>query len=138
MNQAERLDYLKQKYPNIPDYALPIKRGKRKSKANQLTDDILKHLKLNGGIGYRINSQGQFDNRLQKWRHSGSKLGLPDIFAILPAGKFIGIEIKIGKDKLSEYQQLRRGEIIKAGGIFLVARDLDGFKVELQTLLNNE
>lgn len=39
----------------------------------------------------------------------------------------VAIEIKIGKDRLSEYQERMRDEIQKNGGVYIVARDWDGF-----------
>jgi hypothetical protein len=49
--------------------------------------------------------------------------GSPDIIAILPSGKFLGIEIKAGGDRLRPAQQAFRAKIVEAGGEFLVIGD---------------
>jgi len=135
MDSADRkmkLRELKVRYPSVPEHCLPIlKRGKKQSPANKLTDEVIKHLKSIGGIGYRISSQGQFDPKQGRWRPSGQKKGLPDVIGILPNGRFIGIEIKIGWDKMNEYQLLRQKEITDSNGYYFIARDLYSFKSEM-------
>ena len=136
MEQAERLDYLQKKYPNIPEYALPIKGGKKKSKSNQLTDDVIRHLKSLGGMAYRLSSQGQFDAKQGRWRPGGQKRGLPDVIGILPNGCFIGIEVKIKYDKMSEFQNMRKAEILNSNGYYLITRNLEDFKNELKQIID--
>lgn len=46
--------------------------------------------------------------------------GSPDIIAILPNGRFLGIEIKAGADRLRPAQQAFRTKITEANGVFLV------------------
>jgi len=46
--------------------------------------------------------------------------GLPDYIAIYK-GRFVGIECKAGKNKLSQHQERMKGEIEAAGGLFIVA-----------------
>lgn len=137
MRIEERLNKLQAKYPGIPRHALPVlKRGKKQSPSNQLTDDVIRYLKSIGGIGYRINVQGQWDSQLQKWRPSGMKRGLPDCIGLLPNGRFIGVEIKIGRDKMSEFQEMRRKEIINLNGLYIIARNLEDFITDLEQLIN--
>lgn len=121
------------------DYMKP--RGKKKSKSNELTDSIIDYVHLNRGAARRVNTQGQYDPTMQKWRTSGMKRGFEDIDAIMPikinhamaenlsttVGVKVAIEVKIGKDKLSDYQKKRRDEVTKAGGLYMVAKDIDTF-----------
>lgn len=128
------IDQLKANYPNVPEHALPTTRKKR-TPANELTYLIIKYVQSLGGQAYRINSGGTFDPRLKKFRYSNMKKGLADIQAIIK-GRFIAIEIKIGKDRLSVHQKARRDEIIASGGFFIVAKDFETFKTDLQTIIN--
>lgn len=99
---------------------------KKKSPANQLTSDIIKLVRLKGGAAYRINSQGQYDEKLGKWRNSGMKAGLPDIM-VCYQGQFIGIEVKIGRDKQSAIQQVRQIEIEASKGKYYIVKNLQDF-----------
>jgi len=136
MNSVERISELKSKYPGIPSHCLPVlKRGKKQTPTNELTDEIIRYLKSIGGMGYRLNSQGQFDPKQGRWRPGGQKRGLPDVIGLLPDGRFIGIEIKIGRDKMNEFQLLRKNEIINSNGYYFIARDLNSFKSYIMTLL---
>ena len=101
---------------------------KKQSPANALTDAVIKYIKLNGGIAYRINNMGVWDAKLGKFRTSGTKKGIPDIIGIYK-GNFISIEIKIGSDRQSEDQKEREAEIKEAGGEYWIAKDFDKFKV---------
>jgi len=95
----ETLDikYYRHKYPTVPDHALPVKpRNTKQSPANLLTDQVIRYIKSRGGAAYRINTTGNYNNRLGKWIMSGVMKGLPDIIAVLN-GAFLGIEIKIGR-----------------------------------------
>jgi hypothetical protein len=54
----------------------------------------------------------------------GSTPGLPDICGIWQ-GKFLGIEVKTSKGKLSEHQVKQLRAIQQHGGIAIVARSVD-------------
>lgn len=112
-----------------------LKRKKKKqSPANQLTDDIIKFIKLEGGAARRVNSQGQFDEATGRWRFSGMKRGFEDIDATMAfrhkgvlIGIKVGIEIKIKHDEMSEYQEKRRDELLRSGAFYMVAKSFDNF-----------
>jgi len=123
--------YFKTKYPSFPPAYYPTKRKKKQSPTNELTDLVIKHIKSMGGVAYRINSTGNYNNSLGKWIMSGMKKGLPDIIGILH-GRFIGIEIKIGRDKQSCDQKQRQTEIEQAGRIYLLAKNLEQLKEDIK------
>ena len=52
------------------------------------------------------------------------KAGIPDIISCYK-GLFIGIECKIGKNKMSKLQEEHRDQIIAAGGIHILAYKLE-------------
>ena len=61
------------------------------------------------------------------------KSGIPDIIACYK-GKFIGIECKIGKNKMSRSQEENRDHILEAGGIHILAYSLEDVKNILEKI----
>jgi len=56
------------------------------------------------------------------------RFGLPgtsDLIGILPDGRFMSIEVKAGRDRLSDKQASFLAMINERGGIGIVARDVD-------------
>ena len=97
------------------------------SPANALTDAVVAYVKLSGGRAYRINNTGIYDPTLKKFRTSGTLKGIPDIIGVYK-GRFISFEVKIGKDRQSEYQVLRQQEIEACGGLYVIAKEFEQFK----------
>lgn len=54
--------------------------------------------------------------------------GMPDLIGILPDGRFLAIEVKTAKGKVSDEQFKVIDEINQAGGLAFVARSLDDVK----------
>jgi hypothetical protein len=133
MNHSKHLPDLKKlhlenarlKYPNLPSYAIPSAKYSVKD-ANGLTACVIDWIRFSGGAAFRINSQGQYDAKLERWRKSGTRPGLPDIVACV-CGRFVAIEIKFGRDRQSEAQKVIESEIQGAEGAYLIVRDLDSF-----------
>ena len=140
-----KLNDLKRKYPAAyeasggEDYILKPMSDKT---ANGLTKCIIDWITLKGGYANRINTQGQARvNKIPRyniltgkteyrdsvtWTPSTTRIGTPDIDAIIK-GKAVKIEVKIGKDKLSEAQKKHLEDIARAGGMYFVARDMESF-----------
>lgn len=96
-------------------------------KANKITTNIIRVINHQlGCVAYRVNNVGVWDEEKQIRRAGNTEKGLPDIWACL-RGKFVVIEVKAGKDKLSEHQQKRKFEIERAGGVFIEANSTDSF-----------
>ena len=126
------------KYPNFPpDYIVPKKYSDKK--ANGLTKCIVDFIRLSGGYADRINNMGVYrkgkgiidrghsviiDNG--GFTRSGSRKGIADIMGSYK-GKMLAIEVKIGKDRLSEHQKQIQQEVIASGGIYIVARSWEQF-----------
>lgn len=130
----EELELFRRKHPGFPEHAIPKTRPKR-SPANELAHLINVHVQLLGGACYRINSQGQYDPKLKKWRQSGMVKGLADL-TVIYLGRHIAVEIKIGKDKMSEHQKSREAEIKASGGYYMIAKDIDQFKADFKTIVD--
>lgn len=96
----------------------------RKMTANDLTRQILDYLALMGVMAWRNNSGLLPDAHGIRRIRAGAK-GSGDILAILPPnGRFLSIEVKVGKDRLRDSQRDWMAEVQRAGGLAIVARDL--------------
>lgn len=98
------------------------------STANRLTKAIIDYIRFNGGDANRINTTGTMRkiNGQSKWTHGGTRRGTADIHAIYQ-GRHISIEIKIGRDRVSDDQTKERQRVERAGGLYFVARDMESF-----------
>ena len=63
------------------------------------------------------------------------KSGIPDIISCYK-GLFIGIECKIGKNKMSKLQKKHRDQILAAGGIHILAYNLEDVKKIIEKIDN--
>lgn len=111
------------------------------SLTNETTKDILNFLFRERVFAYRNNSVGIPDIRKGILRPA-SKTGLPDIIAVLSsrwvylgpdatripcAGTYFGIEIKTGRDRLSDVQVGTHINIRGSEGIVFVVKDYEDF-----------
>jgi|GEM_PF-369443 len=137
--------YLKAKYPTVPSHA--IRKGKpyTDKTANGLTRCIIDCINLCGGFAERISNTGRtLDNSFTymdaigrtktigsvKWIPGTGTNGTADVSAII-AGRSIKIEVKVGKDKLSEAQKKYEERIKASGGFYFVAHSYETFILEL-------
>lgn len=118
-HQARRV-----KHPNMPnlDY-----QKFSDQKANDLTKAIVKYIELRGGFSSRINNTGSYRPELGRFIKSTSKRGLADVMGTYKC-KSLNIEVKIGKDRMSEDQIKVQGAVERSGGLYFIARDFTTFK----------
>jgi len=116
----------KQRYPSLPDPARVAPTYNDKT-SNGLTRCITDYLKLKGAFVSRLNNQGVYDKRLQRYRKGMNRRGLPDILATYK-GQSLFIEVKAGRDKLSEHQEQIKIEQEQSGGIYYTAHNFSSFK----------
>lgn len=139
------IKHTKQNYPNFPDFAIPPEKFSDKT-ANELTKTICKFITYIGGQAERISNQGQYrDNskvvtdvlgRKRKigsgqWTKGQGTNGTADISAIYKRISF-KIEVKIGKDRMSQAQLRYKQEVERAGAVYLIAKDFDTFIVDFK------
>jgi len=96
--------------------------------ANGLTRAVIDWIRFHGGDAQRINTTGtarRMDGKM-KWTPSGMRKGTADIHAIV-SGRAVSIEVKIGRDKMSEAQHRERDRVERAGGLYYVAKSMAGF-----------
>lgn len=115
----------RQRFPNVPEFALPKPKFSDKD-SNGLTHCIIEYLRLNKHYATRINTQGQYSEKLKRWIKGNTTKGTADIHACID-GRHASIEIKIGRDTQSDLQKKTQIAIEKAGGLYFVARTFESF-----------
>ncbi len=137
LKELERLHFeeKKQKYSNLKEGYLVATKF-RDDSTNDLTTSIMAYLKLMNAFGARINTQGTYDAKLKRYRYSGSTKGMPDISAIVK-GRFVGTEVKYGKDTQSDRQKVVQKQIEDAGGLYFIAKDFESFYAWFKEKFNN-
>lgn len=109
-----------------PVYLFPYWYSGDMSQATELTNAVIDYIYRQEGFAYRAESSGVFDSKLQLYR-TAPKKGVSDIIGIYK-GKFLAVEIKIGKDRLSPEQIGFLKNIAHCGGYTFVAKDLPSFQ----------
>lgn len=135
VRELERManEEAQQKHPTCPHLA---PRTFRDDTANSLTKCITAYLRLNGAFVSRVNNTGIYDRRLNRYRPGTSRKGLPDIIATYK-GKSLMIEVKHGRDRMSEHQERVRQEQEQSGGLWFTAHDFTEFKEWIDSILGN-
>ena|SRR3990167_8451634 len=95
------------------------------SAAAELTNQIIDFVYRKGGYSWRSSSVGIYDQQKRAYRTSAKK-GVADVLAVFK-GRFIAIEVKIGKDRLSPEQEGFILSVNHAGGKAFVVHDFDEF-----------
>jgi hypothetical protein len=123
--QTLHLQQQQSKYPNYPKGYFVTPTFDTKT-ANGLTKAIVNYIDLKGGCATRINVSGVYDQKLKKYRYGTTKKGFSDIQATYN-GKALYVEVKIGKDKQSDYQKEFQKQITYSGGYYFIAKDFESF-----------
>jgi hypothetical protein len=134
VRELERLgnEAARKKYPSLnPAHLAP--RIFRDDTANSLTACIVTYITLLGGFASRINSTGVYNQKLRKYIPGTQKKGIADIISTY-RGKSLQIEVKIGRDVQSEAQKKIEADVIRAGGLYYLARTFTDFKDWLDSL----
>lgn len=105
---------------------MPWKVKKVPATTNNITKAIINRILKDGGSASRINTQGQYDEKLGRWRRSGSRKGFFDIAACIK-GKAVVIDVKKDDDDLGEDQIEFMQEWQAAGGYAFEARTYEDF-----------
>lgn len=102
----------------------------------------LEWLQWKGVCCWRNHSTGIYDPNRKTFRRSQSRKGVSDILGIIPCetsegplGRFLAIEVKGPKGRLTKEQEAFLTEVNAAGGIGMVVRSVDDLEVGLGPLL---
>lgn len=126
-------DYLKYKQSLYPDQPYLAKKSFRDDTANGLTKCLQAWCKINGAHFQRMNTTGQYDFKLKRYRRSGATKGVTDTL-IVYEGKTLNIELKIGKDRQSDAQKKIQTSIETAGGVYWIIKSYDEFLTKINEI----
>ena len=132
------LERSKATYPNVPEYAIPRPRYTDRT-SNGLTKCIVDCLNLCGYQAERINSTGRqiTIDGTTKWVKGSTENGTADISATIK-GRSVKIEVKCKATKdncQSQDQKDYQRKIEQAGGVYVIARDFEGFYTWFKTFI---
>jgi len=98
-------------------------------RADELTAHILSYLRANGFVAWAQDNRGRYNPKTGQWYpHPNNRVGVPDIIGYRKAdARFIGVEVKAGEDRLSQFQIDFLDELKEHGGFPFVAFDFAGF-----------
>ena len=143
LNDLTKLAMMKKiaEHPLVPLHALPPVRPFKDSSSNELTRAIVEFVRLTGHYADRINNTGIYDSKTGKWRKGGTRRGISDIIAnkmIEHNGRkfsiMVAIEVKVGRDKMSEHQLKVQAEVQKSGGVYIIAKTWEQFIKEWDSI----
>jgi len=125
-------------YGNIPTHAIPKSKFSDKT-SNGLTQCILTWLRLHGHYCTRVNTMGRQLKATTitdvigrahvtpgKWIPGTTRRGTADIHAIIN-GRHVSIEVKVGRDRMSNQQHKTKQSIEQSGGLYYIATDFANF-----------
>jgi hypothetical protein len=120
---------MKTKQKNIFGKPSNPKKTRDNSASNLLTRQVISLINWKYGRAYRI-QKGVLPTVGGRFRPVCMENGLADVWACI-GGRMVWIEIKIGKDKLSQ-DQLKQKELLeRAGGIFIEGRSFEQIEKEI-------
>jgi len=135
---AAHLLYQHERYPSATrDFGPLTTKFPNVDKANGLTTFICNFLNWSGHRATRISSSGRLIDAPQrqpsgislttkKWIPGSTRKGTADISATIN-GRSVMIEIKVGRDRPSEYQISEQERERRAGGVYEFIHDPDEF-----------
>lgn len=127
---AAHRKWFERKYPTAVEsgfYCLP--KFPAVGKANGLTAFVVNFLEWSGYYANRISSAGRWIEDKQQFIRGNTRKGTADIHAIIK-GHHVSIEVKVGKDKMSEHQHKEKARIEAAGGKYWIVKTPDDFITE--------
>jgi hypothetical protein len=137
----------RRKYPSLPDYARTTPKYSDRT-TNGLTRMLIDFLGFSGHHAERVSNTGRpLDKRkivtdvigrtriigTMKWIHGTGYNGTADIHSVI-AGKFVAIEVKIGRDRQSPAQAEYQAQVEQAGGVYVIATSFGQFMEWYETM----
>ncbi len=120
-------------HPAVPPHCYPEFKYTDNT-TNGLTKCIIDFVRLKGGYSERVNTQGQYNAKIGKFTKGMTRKGTPDIVCSI-GGKFVSVEVKVGKDRQSEHQMKIEEEIKRSAGVYFIAKDFASF-IEFYNTIN--
>jgi hypothetical protein len=115
------------KHPNLPEHAR-VKSKYTDATANDLTRCLVDFFELQEHFATRLASTGTYREDLKCYVPSQQVKGMPDVLAcVAPFGRLVAVEVKIGRDRLSNDQKATIAVLRASGALVYVATDFQGF-----------
>jgi hypothetical protein len=95
---------------------------------------VLTLLRLRGVFSWRCNTTGVWDASRRVFRAHPGRRGVADVLGILPGGRFLAVECKGPRGRLTPEQSAFLDNVTKAGGVALVVRDVRELEQALDAL----
>ena len=97
--------------------------------SDEMTASILGYLRAKGYVAWALDDRGRYNPKTGKWYpHPNNRVGVPDILGYRKSdARFIGVEVKAGRDSLSSFQIDFLNELKEHGGLPFVAYRFEGF-----------
>lgn len=102
--------------------------SKPKMSESQLVNLCIRWLLAHGCFVQRNNTGAYKPEGTNRFIRFG-KMGSPDITGLTANGRWIGVECKVGYNKLSPHQEAYKARIEEKKGIYIVARSLDDLEL---------
>lgn len=112
-------------HPDVPAFAI-VKRKFSDATANGLTRAIVRCFELHYPFATRVASTGSYRADLKQFIASQQRAGIPDVFAVIE-GHAVFVEVKIGRDRLSNVQKETIAALISSGATVYCAHTFEGF-----------
>lgn len=104
-------------------------------KETNLVRGCLTYLRTRGIFAWRNNSGAtKVGGRMVRFGARGS----PDIIGVLPDGRFLAVECKTGRRKLTPEQAAFLDRVAECGGVTVVARTIDDLHDGIQAALYDQ
>jgi hypothetical protein len=95
---------------------------------------VLDLLHLRGIFAWRNHTTGIWDPTRRRFRANAGLRGVADVLGVLPGGRFLAVECKGPRGRLTEEQVAFLDNVVKAGGVALVVKDVKELERELDAL----
>jgi len=106
---------------------------KKELTEKEIENAILDYLTLLPGVYWKNNTVGVYDPVKKVHRKPGKhhRNGVSDILGLDANGRFIAIEVKTKKGRISDNQKLFLEDINKHGGLGFIARSVDDVREKI-------
>jgi hypothetical protein len=106
---------------------------KLKANEKQIENSIIEFLQRKGVFVWKNQSTAIYDPTRKAFRKVGKYQlsGVADIIGVLADGKFLAIEVKAAKGRVSDKQKSFLQKVNDCGGIGFIARSIEDVETEL-------
>lgn len=95
--------------------------------------DVQGTYRATGKEALQVKSNGTIvkGGKAMRWTTSSASKGVSDLFTLIQ-GRFIAIEVKVGKDRQSAAQKEFENDVVYQGGYYMIVRSFADFQKQLK------